>query len=539
MNARQIATSDVFPLAEPYNVKNAIFGAKGDGVTNDAVAINAAIAAASAAGGGVVLGNPGDIYLIGSTPLIWFENVSFDFRGATLLATSGWFIQDPIANGTAPLVTTTINGNPAAGSNVIPVASTTNLNIGDRVALRLGDNAFESGEPRYAIVAGIISVNPGVSITIDRCIPYTINVTGAGATNQTVRKFASYVHDVFFRNANFEAQGTNDVEGGVNINFAENVHFESLTANKLGGSNMGSGILGLIQFCNHVTGYGIKIYRNVNTTAELSKGRAFDFSNCLDCTVEEVDAANLQSNCLVAESYCERITIRDVVLRHANNIGTPTLFGCIQESSAFVENLGIFYPNSGWLLFDPSGTPATCRFQNIEIVGASPVGMPVWNTVRGRFSYSDGTNAFEIDMDAVTERFLHVPLTANMSAVTFPLDTGFLLTDADFGLTSNFAGLQDFFFGNVVDNGSDLGTAINAIGAGNAANVVWGAGLFGTNNGGVMSSVANSIAQPHVIVNTTASGAGTLSLRYRVAKVISESGGAPVTPWTPANLNLT
>lgn len=67
-----------------YNIKD--YGAKGDGVTDDSAAINRAIVAANAAGGGRVYA-PADTYFIASTTLAMASNVRFtgDGSGKTIL----------------------------------------------------------------------------------------------------------------------------------------------------------------------------------------------------------------------------------------------------------------------------------------------------------------------------------------------------------------------------------------------------------------------------------------------------------------------
>lgn len=74
-----VAKNDFF-----YNVK--YYGAKGDGVTDDRAAIQSAVAAANAAGGGIVFFPPGT-YLIGN-PIVALSNVTFFGCGTASVITS-------------------------------------------------------------------------------------------------------------------------------------------------------------------------------------------------------------------------------------------------------------------------------------------------------------------------------------------------------------------------------------------------------------------------------------------------------------------
>lgn len=100
-----------------YDVKNG-YGAVGDGVTDDTAAINSAITAANAAGGGTVYLPPGTYYL-GSGPLfnassainnIWLRGAG---RGATTLKANG-----ALTGGTADLIRFVIPTSSAYAQNI-------------------------------------------------------------------------------------------------------------------------------------------------------------------------------------------------------------------------------------------------------------------------------------------------------------------------------------------------------------------------------------------------------------------------------------
>ena len=108
-----------------FNVKGAAYGAKGDGVTNDTTAIQAAISAAQNAGGGVVLLPPGT-YLVSSSFTISVAGVVLMGSGrlATTIQPTPTFVGTQIINITADFcgvrdltiayANTTYSSNPTA-----------------------------------------------------------------------------------------------------------------------------------------------------------------------------------------------------------------------------------------------------------------------------------------------------------------------------------------------------------------------------------------------------------------------------------------
>ena len=91
LNKLELGTRDAYTQAHGhFNVKDAAYGAKGDGVTDDQPAIQAAIAACVAAGGGVVYLPPGT-YMLGTYLTITGPNVTiWAPSGATLKLRSGY-----------------------------------------------------------------------------------------------------------------------------------------------------------------------------------------------------------------------------------------------------------------------------------------------------------------------------------------------------------------------------------------------------------------------------------------------------------------
>lgn len=501
-----------------------------------ASAISSAIAAVSSKGGGIVELDGARVYDIGTGYIVPASNVTLVGNGATIRQSGGSNFM--IQSNWSVSAFANVTANPAAGSNQLTLSSVSAFAVGDLVCMRLGDNAYDPVEPRYAVMAKITAIaNPVV--TLDRPIPYAINVTGAtNAENKKLMKVSGSVVGFSVDNVNFEGSGSFVVQGGISITWARNLSFTRITGNKNGGQNMGAGLIGLLQFCENVYCEQITLFRNDNTSAQGSMGRMFNFSNCIDVSVKKAEAFNIQSNFCFLESYCEGIRFQDLSATHSANPNS-SLFSVVQEAEVSVAGVRVNYP-SVYNFISKGGTPAVVSFRDVSLIGASPLSTPKWTEISGRFSFNDGTNYFVVDMDNVAERFIRLTLTPSMVAVTSLMDMGYLLDDVDISVASGTAGLSNFYWGNAANNGPDIAVSLNA----NIGKVqtlqARGAGVFGANNGGVYSTVANAIAQTQIIIYTGVAGAGTIVVRARMAKIISQSGGTTaISPWTSTNMALT
>jgi len=501
------------------------FGAVGNGVTDDSSAINAASLALSQAGGGVLVFDSAKTYYITTTLLI-YPNVSFDGRGCTIVTDRAiWFMGNPgpTSNGLTPTVSATVTANPSAGTNAVTVNSVSGFNIGDLVDVRLGDNPVDLPEPRYVLInARIAGIDPVNNIlSFDQSIPYAIDLSGAGAGNKVVWKFAYVLRDTWIKNFNFECSGTPNIQGGILLAYASDILIENIQGNKNGGVNMGAGIVVLFQ-CERISIRQIKLYRNAGTSGQASVGRCFNFSNCYDVTVQDVEASNIRRSLCFNESFCERLVFENVIVRSENNTGTDPLFNTSAGSiDVLYRNVAVEYPVAGTILDDqgdPNHPAFNVRFENLTWRGGFPTIAGGVTTLKGILDYNDGTNAFTVDLDDVTDGVLTVPLTPGMTAVSFPLQPGFLLPDIDvyvppFVDTSHITG---FFLGSDPHLGS--------LSAGNQKRFTYRK-TFGTNATpyGAIANILNP--QANVIFYTDSSSAGYVILRYKVARYISSSGG--------------
>lgn len=148
-----------------YNVKSDQYGAVGDGVTNDAPAINAAISAAAAAGGGIVFLPPGT-YLVSSTISISGDQV--ELWGA------GWNTVIKAASGLNADVIST----PTTTGSVRQNCVIRNCKIDGQRASQTAGAAIHLYGTRYCLVERVWIVN-----AFNYCVSLDGDGTGFGFNN--------------------------------------------------------------------------------------------------------------------------------------------------------------------------------------------------------------------------------------------------------------------------------------------------------------------------------------------------------------------
>lgn len=521
------------------------FGAVGDGTTDDLAAINATITAAYNAGGGIVEFDGTKTYCINSVragqpgygvSLLMRAGVSYRGNGCTILSkTSSWFLGNQeetfFSGGTVANVTV----NPTAGTRSLTLSSASGFAVGDFVAVRLGDNPHDSNEPRYTVTARITGIVSN-TITLDRAIPVAINVTGAvNANNKLVRKFDERIHDIFVEDINFESNDAvtpQNIEGAIDLRWAQNIRFLGLTANKRGiGVNMGAGIV-YCQFSENILIDRPVGYKNLNTANQASKGRLLNITNCIDVEIRDPVAINHGAALIMAESYCERVRIMNPVFRDAWGFGYSTpIFAVNQGSEVFIENVSVDITGrtGSWTLVDDGASGGKGVVKDVAIRGQFPVSTVVLGFMRGKMTYTDGTNAIELDCDVFEQGEMHIPLVGSMYNY-YPLPVVGRLIAAEVYVPETFqaSDVTAFYCGNTLGNGNDVASALvagvrkrmtdNQIGM--------AAGLLGTNGSG--SSVDNATQRPQFLIATagTVTSGTFIAIRWRAARVISSTSSA-------------
>ena len=191
----------VVAAAAPAVVFAGSYGAVGDGVADDAPALQRAIDAAPA--GATLLLNAGTTYRLGAGLAVG-KSLSIDGRGATLLLDTSSYPQNThlTFHSTYAARAFTWGGAVAAGQSTLPVAvPATEVRVGDWVQVELGRDPYDPNESQYSRVARVTE-NTGRSITLDAAVPYAV------AANATVphrlRKVTRLASDVSLANVRFD-----------------------------------------------------------------------------------------------------------------------------------------------------------------------------------------------------------------------------------------------------------------------------------------------------------------------------------------------
>jgi hypothetical protein len=353
--------------------------------------------------------------------------------------------------------------------------------------------------------------------------------------NAIVIKLKDTLNDIFIRNFNFDCVSGVSIQGGILLDYSTNITMENLTANKLGGLNMGAGII-VAFHCERLAIRNTKIYRNENTIGQGSLGRHFNFANCLDVSVWDSEGVDLQSCFCFNESYCERLYFYNTVVRNEGPPVAGAKFFSVQGSEAHFQKTAVQYgaglDGVGHVILDDNGgTAASMTFRDLSWIGAWPVVIGGASNLVGLFQYNDGTNSIVIDFDNTEECNLSIPLS-NVMYTSLPMEFGFV-TDMEVWAPTYIVGLSGLYFGtnNNLNHGLDISPSVSG------GNKVRLGGIGGWNSMGYLGTdvspygtFANMAARPQMLVSTAASGVfGHVELRYRIARIVSTSGPSVTT----------
>jgi hypothetical protein len=264
--ARTLAShfSDVVNVAD--------FGAVGDGVSDDAPAINAASAYAVANGITKIIFQSGKTYRAISINIFPRHNLEWDGQGATIISNVNY---PTIQGGIIANLVPTYNNRVFIGDltadlvgptdQVGPLTSVAGLAVGDWVGMRLGVHPYDSNEPFYGQAAQVKAI-VGSTITIDHIVPYYIHIgaytftpklpnnapvsvaAAVAGFNKSVFKIEP-CYNLIFRNINFVGDGV--IQAGFEFIWAVNIRLENITSNIGYTGQAGAGLF-YIQYSRNV-----------------------------------------------------------------------------------------------------------------------------------------------------------------------------------------------------------------------------------------------------------------------------------------------
>jgi len=323
----------------------------------DVAAIQAAANYLKAAGGGkMIFPKPTVGYVIDRLdPAVQLgprieANITLEGQGLTnliLAGNCGFFKVQSLVG--SPV---TITANTVPTDFALQVADGTGFAMGDKVLVRIGQAAYDAGEPDYWYFAKVVSAAAG-SVTLDAPCNYTLNAASVTNTNnRSVMKITSFVEHVTFRNLRFYDPNT----GGANAEFGVRGYITGqITMEDCAGYNPGAGIL-YTQYVENVDGNTISIERSVRQSGQGSKGRCFNFAETKNVRIKNATARDFEGNFYVGEGGNKNVRFENVHLINTfpGRAITTALFGLLGERSFLCD--GLYVEGNQTALVDTGGT---------------------------------------------------------------------------------------------------------------------------------------------------------------------------------------
>jgi hypothetical protein len=334
------------------------FGAIGDGRADDTRAIQRVLDLAKSRGGGTVALEAGKTYRLSrhapgdqGPSLRLGAGVSLDGQGATLLQSGNASFLGADFRTT---VEKKITADVAAGANELRLESCEGLRVGDRIFSRIGQNAWDSREPRQTLLATITAIR-GDTIVLDQRIPEAVSISVSNPANRVVRKVTSMWCDGTIRNVQLRTVAGVATEEGINLVAAQNVTVEGITSH----DHVGAGLL-VGQFCEGVTARKLECRSNPNPSGQGSFGRLMGWSNCTNVRVSDFHASSLGGAAIFfIESYSHDIEFENFTINDDKPRPDKAIFACVVQGASLSMKNYVFRSVNAFAESDHGGTPAT------------------------------------------------------------------------------------------------------------------------------------------------------------------------------------
>jgi hypothetical protein len=285
-------------------------------------------------------------------------------------------------------------------TSTLTVTTTVGLSVGQFILVRLGHNPWDNNEPMWGQAVKITAI-VGSTITIDATVPRpiplnyastytlangsTVAVPAVGGTGVNRAIYALTdgdnveVNDLVFVG---DTASNASVEGVVWFQGGRNLRFNNIRANldAYGTGDAGTGLLGLLQFCRNVVINDPVLLGNKNGRAQASLGRMFNLSNCINVSIKNPVARDLQSSFIFAESFCENVVIdKPTIELTATALSGVPVFYSVQASQVTVRDPYILAPRGlTWYVHDDGGADGVLNAMgHVRLRGQFPGAMYV------------------------------------------------------------------------------------------------------------------------------------------------------------------
>jgi hypothetical protein len=333
-----------------------------------------------------------------------------------------------------------------------------------------------------------------------------------------VFKYKYNVDGGTIRGFNFEALGNVDIEGGMWLEWCQNMRLRDLTANRYGGVNMGAGIVSVVR-TSGMHAKNLHTFRNANITGQTSKGRHVGIAYSKDCVFDTMIADNCQSWIAFLEGYCEGIDLKEITYRDsAASTSVKSLIEATVGTVYMVDGLTV-ETNSAIALDDNGGTYSLGTIRNVSVTTHSAPFPVVGATARysGIYRFSDEAREFTVDFDRQQWFDFQIQLTSKMyKYVEMPFG---VVVETSVFASPNCSGVTGFYK-CAEKNNADRRYLISP---GEWTNDRFHSGnaLFGFTP---YSSAADALAPKKYLVSTGAAVSGSLMLRCSVAPFLTIDG---------------
>lgn len=519
----------VLPSTATFNVQ--FYGAVGDGVTNDTVAVQAAITAAIANLGGVVYFPPGTYRLVGQLSAFGANNVQFigDDYATTILswddtATKGlWIDMSSTANVSSLL---TVDG--AVGDRTISVAAGGTFTVGQFVYLK------DTGTNTGSLISRVRQIAAN-DVTLDEALPCDLFTANTAAMTMYTQPF---VTGVVVRGLTFQCSQGNATASKLTLlelshtfgHLVENCMFNGSTGPLITHQSCRSGVIRNTILQNALTIAGTGIETQTSTAMIVTGNFIWDcqfgltFASSPFALVEHNEVTGRQITVALGRGirFGESSNFGKCV---GNTITDPNLFGVYSQDSAFV----VISANT--ISFTGSGTnpnehgiqiggfeQAFCHHCTVEhniIRGTSGYGISVAPTGAAGaqlFTVISGNNCsncaqggvllFRVSRNTVIGNIFSAPGSTVITAIV--------------RVDSTSAG-YNAIVGNIIRNEDSTATLAISTSTGTGGHNVISANIYDDSVGALTTSFAATdtygVPQPqHPLINTTrvATGADVL-----------------------------